>query len=315
MSQLRFDPDAPQTLQPTPRPVESDTQRLCYGGIAVGALVLVLLWTYWATIRGLWAEWRSDPNYSVGQLVPLVALYWIWRDRRGLRTCRIAPDWWGLGLLLFAQLARFAGLLFLYESLERYALVLTTAGLVLFVAGRQVFWRIRWILVFLLLMVPLPGRMHNALSGPLQQCASRSTAFVLEVFGADVTRRGNTISLGGQTNIGIAEACSGLRMLTAFVVVAAVFAFVVDRPRWQRAILVASSVPIAIVCNVIRLAATVMLYAVTDSSTAEHFFHDFAGITMMPLAVAMLVGELWLMAALFIPDAPSATRRARLCGA
>jgi len=99
-------------------------------------------------------------------------------------------------------------------------------------------------------------------------------------------------------------------MLTAFVVVAAVFAFVVNRPRWQRAVLVLSSVPIAIVCNVMRLIATVALYAIASSSIAERFFHDFAGLTMMPVAIAILVGELWLMKKLVIADpAPAASRK------
>jgi exosortase len=271
-------------------------------GVALG-------WAFWATIVGLWDDWRDDPNYSVGQLVPLAALYVLWDDRRGLRACRVGACWWGLALMVVGQLLRFFGLLFLYQSAERYALVLTLAGLVLLVAGPQVFWRMRWVLAFVLLMVPLPGRIHNVVSGPLQRCATSGTVFVLEVLGADVTRAGNVLLLGEDTSVGIAEACSGLRMLTAFVVVSAVLAFVVERPRWQRAVLLASSIPIAIACNIVRLIATVGLYVLIDSSTAEHFFHDFAGVTMMPLAIAVLIGELWLMQKLVAPDAAPARQQ------
>ena len=274
------------------------------GPTIAGAVGLSLVWAFWPTVVGLWDDWRSDPNYSAGQLVPLAALYLLWGDRHKLRACRVAACWWGLGLLLLGQLAWFYGLVFLYGSAERYALVVTIAGLVLLVAGRQVFWRARWVLVFLLLMVPLPGRVHNLISGPLQQCATSATVFVLEVFGADPARQGNTLALGARTRVGIAEACSGLRMLTAFVVVAAVLAFLATRPRWQRIALIVSSVPIAVVCNVIRLVATITLYAAVSSSVAERFFHDFAGITMMPLAIAILLGELWLMKTL-VPARPA----------
>jgi exosortase len=285
---------------------ESGAGRLLRPAVTVGILGAALGWAYWSTIVGLWDEWRDDPNYSVGQLVPLAALYLLWDDRRGLHACHVGPCWWGLAVLVVGQLARFLGLLFLYQSAERYALVLTVAGLVLLVAGRQILWRTRWVLVFLLLMVPLPGRIHNAVSGPLQRYATSGTVFVLEVLGADVTRAGNVLLLSEETSVGIADACSGLRMLTAFVVVSAVLAFVVERPRWQRTVLLASSIPIAIACNIVRLIATVGLYVLIDSSTAEHFFHDFAGVTMMPLAIAILIGELWLMRKLVVPDAAPA---------
>jgi len=95
-------------------------------------------------------------------------------------------------------------------------------------------------------------------------------------------------------------------MLSAFVVVAAVFAFAVNRPRWQRTVLVLSSIPVALACNILRLVATVWLYSATSSRVAEAFFHDFAGLTMMPVAVALLAGELWLMNVLVVPDRPVA---------
>ena len=91
-------------------------------------------------------------------------------------------------------------------------------------------------------------------------------------------------------------------MLTAFVVVAAVLAYIADRPRWQKVILVVSSVPIALVCNVARLAVTAVLYMTTTSATAESFLHDFYGVSMMPLAILILVGELWLLNKLVLPE-------------
>jgi len=93
----------------------------------------------------------------------------------------------------------------------------------------------------------------------------------------------------------VVEACSGLRMLTAFIIVAAFMAYMVKRPRWQKAFLLFSSVPIAVICNILRLCATAFLFLVASSDLAEKFFHDFAGIVMMPAAVLIMFGELWLM--------------------
>ena len=272
-----------------------------------GVLALVaLVWAYWPTLVELFKDWQNDPNYSVGQIVPLAAAYLAWQDRDKLRRCAVRPSYWGLALLAAATALHLFGLLFFYVSLERYAFVLSVAGLVLLLYGREVFWQLRWILAFLLLMVPLPGAVHNRISNPLQTFATAGAVFLLEVFGVMVSREGNVMLLNGQTEVAVAEACSGLRMLTAFVVVAAVLAYLIRAPRWQKIVLLISSVPVAIACNLLRLVATAVLYMVAESSVAETFFHDFAGLTMMPLAIAMLLGELWLLRRLVIEEPETA---------
>lgn len=264
----------------------------------------VLVWSYWEIVVGLVREWQNNQDYSVGQLVPLAAVYLIWQDRATLRPCRVSTCWWGLVLVLLGEGARWFGLMQVFESAGRYGLVLTIVGLVLLIAGSQIFFRIKWVLLFLFLMVPLPGRVHQAISGPLQSQATSGAVFFLELFGVTVVRDGNVILLNDTVPLAVAEACSGLRMLTAFVVVGCVLAYVVERPTWQKAIVVASTVPVAIACNLFRLVVTAFLFLHTSSATAERFFHDFAGWTMMPMAIGLLVVELWVLRSLVLPDDP-----------
>jgi exosortase len=271
------------------------------------ALVVVTAWSYWATMMDLFKEWQSNADYSAGQLVPLVALFLLWHGRKKLSRCVLKPCWiWGLALLIIAQAGRFFGLLFMFESAERYSLVLSIAALVLMVAGRRVFRAVSWILLFLILMVPLPGRVHNLISGPLQNTATAGSVFVLEAVGPHVSRQGNVVMLNGTTPMAVAEACSGLRMLTAFVIVAAFVAYMVKRPRWQKAILLFSSIPIAVVCNILRLCVTAALFVVVDAEVGRKFFHDFAGLVMMPAAALLLFAELWLMNKLVVPEPETA---------
>ncbi|UCG17294.1 MAG: exosortase/archaeosortase family protein [Phycisphaerales bacterium] len=271
-------------------------------GFVLVLLVVVLVWSYWPTINGLIYDWQNDANYSAGQLVPLAALYLLWHKRRALAKCRVAPCGWGIAVILLAQAGWAFGLLFYFKSAERYSLALTVAGIVLLVGGRQVFHAVRWILLFLFLMVPLPGRIHNLISGPLQDLAIRGAVFVLELAGVAAAREGNVIMLNGAVPVAVAEACSGLRMLTAFVIVAAVLAYVVSRPRWQKLVLIISSIPVAILCNIVRVVVTALLFQAAGSEMAERFFHDFAGLTMMPVAVLLLLGELWIMSRLIVED-------------
>lgn len=293
------------TRRSQPRRTRSDIGQVAvrYDWIAVGAaVVLAFLWSYWPTIADLFREWQHNEDYSVGQLVPLAALYLLWHDRHRLRECRIKPCWWGVAIIVIAQMGRAYGLLFLFESAERYSLVLTIIGLVVLLLGLEITWRLKWLLLFLFLMVPLPGRLHNMISGPLQTLATVGAVVTLELSGITLVREGNTIVLNDSVTLAVAEACSGLRMLTAFVVVAATLAYVVNRPPWQKATLVLSSIPVAIICNLARLFVTAQLSLLASSELAERFFHDFAGLTMMPLAVLILAGELVLMNKLVIPD-------------
>jgi exosortase len=223
---------------------------------------------------------------------------------------------------MLAVAARAYGLLFMFESGERYSLVLTIAALVLMVGGWQVFRRVFWILLILFLMVPFPGRIHNMISGPLQSMATTGAVFVLEAF-IKVSRQGNIVTLNDRIPMAVVEACSGLRMLTAFIIVAAFMAYMVKRSRWQKAFLLLSSVPVAVMCNILRLCMTAVLFLVANSELAEKFFHDFAGIVMMPAAVLLMFAELWLMDKLTVsePDATQVVTKARtelagpaLCG-
>jgi exosortase len=261
------------------------------------AILAVTVLSYWST-----SVWQRSDDYSAGQLVPLIALFLVWRERKTLRRCMLKPCWWGIALLILAQAARFYGLLFMYESGVRYSMALTLAALVLMVAGWQVFRNVSWILLFLFLMFPLPGRVHNLISGPLQNIATTGSVFLLEAFGVRVGQEGNVVMLNESIPMAVAEACSGLRMLTAFVIVAAFMAYMVNRSRRQKAVLLLSSIPVAVMCNILRLCVTAVLFLLASAEVAQKFFHDFAGLAMMPIAVLLMFGELWLMDKLTVPE-------------
>jgi exosortase/archaeosortase family protein len=93
-------------------------------------------------------------------------------------------------------------------------------------------------------------------------------------------------------------------MLTAFVFVAAVLAFVMQRPRWQRITMLAASVPIAVVSNAVRVVATAIYACFVNSAERVEPFHDIAGLLMMPFGLALSLGLLALLDRLVVKDAP-----------
>ena len=266
-------------------------------------LAAITALAYWPIITELINEWSDNEDYSAGQLVPWVALFLLWREWKHLKSCPLKPAWIaGIILLLLAQAARAYGLLFMFQSAERYALVLTIAALVLLVAGWQIVRRLGWILLFLFLIVPLPGKIHNLISNPLQRFATDGSVFLMEALGVDVSQQGNVMMLNGDIPLAVAEACSGLRMLMAFIIVTAFIAYMVKNPRWHKTVLLLSSIPVAVIGNIVRIFATALLMIYVSEEFAQKFFHDFAGLVMMPIAVMLLFSELWLLEKLVIPD-------------
>lgn len=268
------------------------------GLLAPVALLACLLWSYWATIAELCVFWWRNEDYSVGMLVPPVAAFLLWRMRGRLLTERLRPHLTGVAALLAAQAVRFAGLYYGSAALERYSIVLTIAAVVLLAAGPRVLWRVRWVMAFLLLMVPLPTRVHESVLLPLQAAATSIAVFVMELLGFFVSRQGNVIRLDERFAVAVAEACSGLRMLSAFVFVMAVLVALIRRPFWQKALVLASSVPLAVAANALRIAATAVLMYWTNDPTLEDRIHSIAGFVMMPVAVAAAFGLLRVLAVL-----------------
>ncbi len=270
---------------------------------ALLTLSVLALWSYWPIIASLSHTLRTSDDYSAGQLVPLVVVFLIWRDRKTLGKLQLVPCWpGGLLLLSLAEAARIYGSLSIRQSMEQYAVVLALAGLILWVAGWGLLRRLLWILLLLSLMMPLPNLIHSRIGPPLQRLATTGSVLLLEASGIHVTQQGNVVMLNDTVSVAVAEACSGLRMLTAFVIVAAFIACMVKRPPWQKATLFASSLPIAVICNTLRITLTAVLMLYVSGQLAQRFFHDLAGLIMMPAAVSLLFGELWLIDKLLMDE-------------
>ncbi|MBN1763996.1 MAG: exosortase [Sedimentisphaerales bacterium] len=262
--------------------------------LGVCAVMVAFIWSYWRTIAELWQIWARSDEYSCGLLVPFMAIYIAWSRRKQIRRCRIQPSLWGIPVFLAAQGLRFFGLFFMYGSAERFSLVVSIAALVFLLFGREVFRKSLTILLFLLLMLPLPKSFEARITLPLQSLATSSAVFSLEMLAYEVTTEGNIIHLG-QTSVAVAEACNGLRMVTSFFVISGFVVFLVKREWWEKLIVLLSTLPIALLCNTIRLTLTSIAFTILQGEFWEKLFHDFGGYAMMPLALAIVVFELWVL--------------------
>ena len=100
----------------------------------------------------------------------------------------------------------------------------------------------------------------------------------------------------------VAEACSGMRLLMAFLALGVAMAYLHYRPMWQRLILLASTIPIAIFSNVVRVTITGFIYILWDPKYAQGIYHDMLGMVMLPLAFSLYGLLAWFMANLITEE-------------
>ena len=265
--------------------------------LAGGLVLIAFLWSYWPGIVDLWDLWQRSDEYSSGLLVPFLAVYILWSRRKTIAQCKIRSSVWGLFAFIAAQVVRLFGLFFMYGSAERLSIALTITALVLLLFGWQLLRKVSTVLLYLCLMLPWPNRVQAAVTIPLQRWATSSAVFCLEMVGYEVAQEGNVIHIG-DASVAVAEACNGLRMITAFFVISGLVVLLVKRAWWEKLIVLVSSLPIALLCNTVRLAITAAFFTVLEGEHWEKIFHDFGGYAMMPLALAAVVAELWLLAKL-----------------
>lgn len=270
------------------------------GRLALGAVLgAALLWSYGGSLGMLIYRWWNEPDYVYGFLVVPFAVALLWM-RRDMVPKHPQGSLWGLACLGLMALMRFASAYLQYLLIDPLSLVPCLAGLVLLTLG----WAgLRWAwpaIVYLVFMVPLPGFLASVMSQPLQTIGAATSTYLLQTLGIPAVARGTVIGLS-RSDLGVEEACSGLRMLMLFLAVCTAAALVMHRDPWQRVILVLSAAPIAVIANVLRITITGVLYETSGPEWAEMVFHDLAGWLMMPLAVVLSWLEMGLLALLFHP--------------
>jgi exosortase len=254
----------------------------------------IVIWSYWSTLTDVVERWAHDPQYSHGFLVPLFSLYLLYSRRGQIEAGGFQPRWWGLGIVGIAVVLRLLAHFIYQPWLDTGSLLVCLAGVTAAVGGRRALAWAGPSILFLAFMLPLPYRTQTMLGGSLQRVATGASAYALQTFGIAAVTEGNVILLS-DTKLGVVEACSGLSMLFTFFALATAVAIVAERSWVEKVVIFLSAIPIAILANVARITVTGLLYEASQDTMARAVFHDGAGWLMMPLALGMLLLELFIL--------------------
>lgn len=259
-------------------------------------------------------RWVTDSSWSHGFLIPFFSLYFLNQHKNELLRLDIRRNYFGLVLLICCIV--FYPLNFVFFKVG-YALPLTmiaTLGaIVLFLGGMRVV-KYTWLpVLYLVFAVPLPLRLYKALTIPMRQLAAQIATVLLGLVpDLDAISSGVVIDViykgvKMEPSLDVAEACSGMRLLMAFLALGVAMAYLHYRPMWQRIILLCSTIPIAIFCNVVRVTTTGFIYVLWDPKYAQGIYHDMLGMLMLPLAFGMYGFIVWFMSELYTEETEPST--------
>ena len=261
-----------------------------------GLLLLVSVVVFWGLLRAQFEfaiTYPSDWGHTL--LVPFIVGWLIWRDREKLEAIQpFTPSWIGLGIsvlgLSFYLISLVGPSWFtVHHNARQLGFATYTFGTALLLFG----WRPMRILFFPLAYLAVFGftytdRIIGYFTQQLQDISAYGGYVMLVVLGMDVEIQGNTIFIG-ENALNIAEACSGMRMLVAFMALGTLMAYVGLKAWWQRITLILLGIPVAVFVNMLRV-ATLGVLSLWDTGFAGGQFHAFVGFVWLVPAFLVFLG-------------------------
>ena len=231
----------------------------------------------------------------------------------------VRDQWIGAGLIIAALAIRIYAAQIDTMPLDRLSFIIALYGVFMLAAGWPIVRRMWAAIGFFIFTFPLPSAIENNFLSWLQRGAAMASTAVLQVLGVVAYRKGNTIHVDGlEDKLEVAQACSGLRMLTIFLAMSIAMVLLIERPWWDKLIMLLSAIPIALATNVIRITATAILYKVVEGTSFEEklheIIHDWAGYAMIFIAGGIMWLEYKILSWLFVEEGDEGLQATGLMG-
>jgi exosortase B len=252
--------------------------------VCVGLLALYVP-TFVDLAHGLW----NQEEQMHGPIVLAVVLWLIWQRRGALAGELEEPRSVMGGVLLVAGLLLYIlGRSQDIVMFEVGSLIPVLAGTILLMNGGSAIREFAFPLFYIVFMLPLPGIVVDALTGPLKHNVSAVAEQFLYAVGYPIARAGVVLSVGPYQLL-VADACSGLHSLISMTAMGLLYVYLMGhRNKWRNGILIACLVPIAIAANIVRVIVLVLVTYHFGDEAGQGFIHDFSGIFLFVVGLLIL---------------------------
>ncbi len=232
-----------------------------------------------AALFPVWADLFSiamhDEEASHILLVPFVFAWLLWGARDRLKACLPVHREWGLALIAAAVACHELGLKYNLQILWHFSAIVALVGAIWLVSGANGIRIMLPAIVVLLFLMPIPGLFRQQVSLSIQSYSAGIAQYVLTFFGLNVQRNGCVLAVNG-TVVTVAEACNGMRMLFAVLLVVYAMAFSLARTRLTQAMILTLSPVLALLLNVVRLSISAWTFSACSEEVAQTW-HDING--------------------------------------
>ncbi|MCH2132452.1 MAG: exosortase-associated EpsI family protein [Phycisphaerales bacterium] len=268
------------------------------------AIVAIFTWLFWPFLyRQFQYAIQQQADWGHTLVIPFISCWFVYLNRQKIFAEPFQIAWTGLvlvflGMGIYTMSAIGLDTRFYHHNIMGFGVGATLFGLVLFFCG----WRaMRWLWFPTLYVIVFGQTVSDSYlemaTYKLQDIAAVGSFYGLSLIGFEVDRAGNTLQIfyeGELVPVNIAEACSGMRMLVAFLALGVAMAYRGLDYTWQRVVLVLMAIPTAVFVNVLRV-MTLGILATQDSGFAAGDFHSMVGLLWLVPAFFIYLGIMWVL--------------------
>jgi exosortase len=144
-------------------------------------------------------------------------------------------------------------------------------------------------LLYLLFLVPPPYFLIASITDSRKLWLSTTAVDMLSGLGFDVARSGTTLYID-QYELLVADACAGINSLFSLLAIGCFYIYLLHRADWRYcAVLAILVLPIAMIANLVRVLALMLVTHYFGDAIAQGPFHKLAGVVMFLAALACFV--------------------------
>ena len=259
-----------------------DVRDIVGGAIILGLIALL----FSSTFAWLVYNWINNSYYSHGFLVPLISAFFLWRRRDAFARHNRESNALGLVALAISLVAFLIAQVWQAYHLSALALIVLLVGLALYFLGERGARRIAFPLAFLLFMIPIP--FINRLSPARESFTATASTGAVGLLGIPAVNLGSQIELQNSSFV-VGAACSGLNSMVALATLVVVFIYILEGSNRAKLVLLGLAIPIAIVANIFRVSALLVIAHLFGAEAGMKYFHDYSSPVLFLLAFALLI--------------------------
>jgi exosortase len=242
------------------------------------------------TLPWLFETWNNENQYyEHGWIVAIVMAWFIFKAWAPMRKEPAAGSntglWW-LALGIFLWVGGF-------RAIQARAAVLSLPCFILggvhYVCGWKVARHLMFPLSLVAFMIPVPG-LEQA-TNSLAIFATKMAHSVGMLLGIETVQSGTKLIAPPGADWGewkVDDGCSGLRSLVALMLISYTYGMVIHRKWWERFVVFAAAIPIAIIANGFRI-TSILVVAQISHTFAAATWHSYSGFFSFGAALGLLM--------------------------